>query len=65
MQAKVTTRPDGTVLLHMDAEAAQATFASVVFASRFHQGIQGMAEVAKRALEEEPGSKDRRKATCR
>ena len=65
MQAQVTRRPDGTVLLHMDAEAARATFASVVFASRFHEGIRGMAGVAKRALEEEPGSKDRRKPTCR
>jgi hypothetical protein len=65
MQAQVTTRPDGTVLLHMDVEAAQATFASVVFASRFHEGIREMAEVAKRALEEEPHFRDRREATCR
>jgi hypothetical protein len=65
MQAQINTRPDGTVLLCMDAEAAHATFASIVFASRFHEGIQGMAEVAKRALEEGPHSKDRRTATCR
>lgn len=65
MQAQVKTRSDGTVLLWMDAEAAQATFASVVFASRFHEGIQPMAQVAKRALEEEPSSINRRSATCR
>ncbi len=65
MQAKVTTRRDGTVLLQMDQEAAHATFASVIFASRYHEGIRGMEEVARRALTEETKSGDRRNTTCR
>jgi hypothetical protein len=65
MQAQVKTQRDGTVLLRMDAEAARATFASVVFASRYHDGIRGLEEIAKKALAEETASRDRRNATCR
>lgn len=65
MRAQVRTTRNGTVLLHMDAEAARATFASVVFASRFHDGIRGLEEIAKRALEAETKSADRRNTTCR
>lgn len=65
MRAQVTTRRDGTVLLRMDQEAAHATFVSVIFASRYHEGIRGLEEVAKRALESEQTSGDRRNTTCR
>ena len=65
MQVEIKTKSDGTVLLQMDAEAAQATFASVVFASRFHEGIRSMAEITTRALEAESGSNERRSAICR
>jgi hypothetical protein len=65
MQAKVTTRRDGTVLLRMDQEAAHATFASVIFASRYHEEIRGMEKVARRALTDETKSGDRRNTTCR
>jgi len=65
MQAQVKTQRNGTVLLRMDAEAARATFASVVFASRFHDGVRGMEEIAKRALANDMQQKERRKATCR
>lgn len=65
MQADVKTERDGTVLLRMDQEAAHATFASVIFASRYHEGIRRLEEVAKKALESETTSRDRRNTTCR
>ena len=65
MQAQVKTRQDGTVLLRMDREAARATFASVVFASRYHDGIRSLEAIARGALEQEAKPKDRRETTCR
>lgn len=43
MQASVQTRNDGSVDLQLDVEAAQAVFASVLFASRFHERIALLA----------------------
>jgi hypothetical protein len=65
MLAQVKTRPDGTVLLSMDEEAARATFASIVFASRYHNEICGLEATAKQALEEVMKARDRRNAICR
>ncbi len=65
MRAKVKTSRDGTVLLRMDAEAARATFASVLFASRFHDGIRVLEDIARDALEAETKPADRRNITCR
>jgi hypothetical protein len=65
MRAQVTTRRDGTVLLRMDQEAARAAFASVIFAARYHEGMRGLEEIAKKALESEQISGTRRNATCR
>jgi hypothetical protein len=65
MRADIRTTRDGTVLVRMDAEAARATFASVLFASRFHDGIRGLEDIARRVLEAETKSADRRNMTCR
>lgn len=65
MQADIKTKRDGSVLLRMDQEAAHATFASVVFASRYHEGIRPLEELAKRALAEDPKPAPRRNVTCR
>lgn len=65
MDAHVTTQRNGTVLLRLDREAASATFASIVFASRYHEGIRGLEEIAKKALAEGAKPIDQRKATCR
>ena len=46
MQASIKTEPDGTVNLQLDAEAARAVFACVVFASRFHEGLTPLAVMA-------------------
>ncbi len=51
MRATFETRNDGTIALHLDNEAARAVFASVLFASRFHENIAQLAAVAKQGLE--------------
>jgi hypothetical protein len=43
MQAVVETKQDGTVAIALDGEAARAMIASIVFASRFHEGILPLA----------------------
>jgi hypothetical protein len=50
MQASIKTETDGMVSLRLDPEAAQAVFASVVFASRFHEGIAPLAVMAAERL---------------
>ena len=65
MQVHVTAQSDGSILLRMDVEAARATFASVVFASRYNDCVRGLEEIAKHALEDTLESPDRRHATCR
>ena len=43
MQVAIQTRQDGTVAIELDGEAARAMVASIVFASRFHEGILPLA----------------------
>jgi len=50
MQALIETRRDGSVDVHLDLEAARAVFASVVFASRFHEALAPMARIAEEGL---------------
>jgi hypothetical protein len=51
MQASIKTETDGMVSLRLDPEAAQAVFASVIFASRFHEGIAPLAVMAAERLQ--------------
>jgi hypothetical protein len=46
MRATFETRNDGYVALLLDAEAARAVFASVIFASRFHEDLIPLAQLA-------------------
>ena len=50
----------------LDPEAAQAVFASVVFASRFHEGIVPLAVMAAERLhdDEHPRATGRRTELC-
>ncbi len=50
MQASIKAESDGTVNLQLDAEVARAVFASVVFASRFHEGLAPLAMLAAERL---------------
>lgn len=50
MQPLIETRRDGSVDVHFDIEAARAVFASVVFASRFHEALTPIARIAEEGL---------------
>jgi hypothetical protein len=66
MQASIKTDADGMVNWRLDPEAAQAVFASVVFASRFHEGITPLAVMAAERLhgDEQPRATGRRTELC-
>jgi hypothetical protein len=66
MQASIKTDADGIVNWRLDPEAAQAVFASVVFASRFHEGITPLAVMAAERLhgDEQPRATGRRTELC-
>jgi hypothetical protein len=51
MQALIQTRRDGSVDVHLGLEAARAVFASVVFASRFHEALAPIARIAEERLQ--------------
>ena len=50
MQASITTQRSGTVVAVLDAEAARATFACVIFAARFHEEIAPLAWIVEQQL---------------
>lgn len=50
MRATLQTHNDGTVAIRVDQEAARVVFASILFASKFHEGIAPLVEVAKRGI---------------
>ena len=60
MQAAIRNMTDGSVALKLDANAARAVFASVLFASRFHEDFSPLARLAKEALERKPQKPVRR-----
>jgi hypothetical protein len=65
MRASIKTHNDGTVALNLDTEAAQAVFASVVFAARFHQEFALLAKVAEEGLRRGKSVADRGNAVER
>ena len=65
MQAAIKKMTDGSVALKLDADAARAVFASVLFAARFHEGIVPLARIAKQGLEQDSQKPSRRVAICR
>ena len=66
MQASIKTEANGMVSWRLDPEAAQAVFASVVFASRFHEGIAPLAVMAAERLhgDAQPRVAGRRTELC-
>ena len=66
MQASIKTEADGMVNWRLDSEAAQAVFASVVFAARFNEGIAPLAVMAAEKLhgDAQPPLGGRRKEQC-
>jgi hypothetical protein len=65
VQAAIKKMTDGSVALKLDADAARAVFASVLFAARFHEGIVPLARIAKQGLEQDFHKSARRNAQCR
>jgi hypothetical protein len=50
MKASITTQKNGVVVAVLDAEAAQITFACVIFASRIHDEIVPLARIVEQQL---------------
>ena len=65
MQAAIKKMTNGSVALTLDADAARAVFASVLFAARFHEGISPLARIAKEELERDNQNTTRRGEPCR
>jgi hypothetical protein len=66
MRASIKTGTNGMVNWRLDPEAAQAVFGSVVFASRFHEGIAPLAVMAAERLhgDVQPCVTGRREEVC-
>ena len=64
MQVSMRTKRDGSVSLQLDVEAAHAVFASVLFASQFHEGIAPLAKLAKEGLRSDVSPTVRRTELC-
>jgi len=64
MQVSMRTNRDGSVSLQLDVEAAHAVFASVLFASQFHEGIASLANVAEEGLRSDVSLTARRTELC-
>ena len=64
MQAAIKMKPNGSVALDLDLEAARAIFASVVFAARFNERIAPLVRVAREGLQLEGLESARRKDLC-
>ena len=65
MRASIKTKPDGSVALDLDIEAARAIFASVLFAARFHERIAPLVRVAREGLQLDSRKSARRLQPCR
>jgi hypothetical protein len=50
MWASITTQKNGMVVALLDAEAARATFACVIFAARIHEEIAPLARIVEQQL---------------
>lgn len=64
MRATLETNNDGALTMLMDAEAARAVFASILFAARFHDTIAPLSTVAKQGLETTPSNSAERRPSC-
>lgn len=65
MQAAIRNMTDESVALKLDADAARAVFASVLFAARFHEGIEPLTRIAREGLERDTPKPVKRGKSCR
>ena len=64
MHASIKKKPDGSIALDLDLEAARAIFASVVFAARFHERIVPLVKIAREGLQLDSRKSARRLQPC-
>ena len=65
MKATIMSQQNGNFLLHLDPEAAQAAFASIVFASHFHEDIIPLARIVEEKLQTESRGRKPGRTACR
>jgi hypothetical protein len=65
MKASIKPQQNGNFLLHLDPEAAQAAFASIVFASHFHEDITPLAMIVEGKLQPDTRRRKPGRTTCR
>ena len=51
MHASITAQKNGMVVAVLDAEAAQVTFACVIFAARIHEEVAPLARIVEQQLQ--------------
>jgi hypothetical protein len=59
------TQQNGTISLLLDPEAAQAAFASTVFASRFREDIAPLARIVEERLKADSRRRKPGRTSCR
>lgn len=65
MQISIMTQQNGNISLHLDREAARAAFASIVFASRFHEDIMPLARIVEEELKTDGRRRNPGRTSCR
>jgi hypothetical protein len=65
MQASIMTEQNGKISLLLDPEAAHAAFASIVFASHFHEDIVPLARIVEERLKANVQSRRPGRTSCR
>jgi hypothetical protein len=64
MRAMLENPKEGTVVLRLDAEAARAVFASVLFAARFHDSFAPLIRMAKQGLDSQRVRSEKGRPSC-
>jgi hypothetical protein len=64
MRISIETDNNGSVVMHLDGEAARAVLASVVFASRFSKRFDPLAQAMESELHTGPHSSTERRSLC-
>jgi hypothetical protein len=65
MQASIMTQQNGDISLKLDPEAARAAFASIVFASHFHEDIVPLARIVEERLTTDNSGRKPGRTSCR
>jgi len=64
MRVSIETGNDGSVVMYLDCDAARAVLTSVVFASRFSERFDPLAQAMKGGLHTDSQSSTERRSLC-